>query len=269
MAQPNKRYANLVAEIDEISEICEREGHTEVCALLDEVGAELAEAPAATPKAAKAPKQTTASKELRDVAKQLSQSGNIREARNVLRVADEMDLGLEAEEPMPPVEEEPGAEVPEAGGCTPCPTCGANPPQPEMAPEESLEEPGVDDGMESLKAPSDETVQAAMRVLERKLAAFKGAEDTNEMAEKAISDAESEAKKNLRKDPEAKSAKNLLAEIEALEASLGAPRRSTKPTVASKPVASDKAAKTVRDIAKKLEADGKSRLAKRVRSLLG
>lgn len=259
----NKRYANLVAEIDEISEICEREGHTEVCALLDQVGAELAEAPTAAPKP-RAAKRTAGSEELRSIAKQLSQSGNIREARNVIRLAEEMDLGLDAAEPMPGVEEEPGAELPEAGGCTPCPTCGANPPQPEAAPEEAPLDAG---GMESLDAPTEETVQAAMRVLERRLAKVtRTAGDTNELAEKAIEKAEADAKKNLRLDPEAKSAKNLLAEIEALEASLK-PRRTS--TLASKPQASDKAAKTVRDIAKKLEADGKSRLAKRVRSLLG
>lgn len=264
MARINNRYAALVSEIDEISEICEREGHVEVCALLDEVGAELAEAPAQAPKAAKA--KTAGSRELRTIAAQLKQSGNVREARNVLKVADEMDLGLENEETMPPVDEEPGAEVPEAGGCTPCPTCGANPPQPEEAPEGMGEEPAL--GEEPGLEPSDTEVAAAMRILDRKLAGFpKVAEDTNELAEEALDKAESDAKKNLRSDPEAKSAaKRLLAEITALEASL-TPR--AKRTPARPAPASQKAAATVRQIARKLEADGKPGLARKVRGLLG
>jgi len=275
MAQINKRYANLVSEIDEISEICDREGHSEVCALLDEVAEELATAPVTAPKQAKhtaAPKRTAASKELRDVAKALYQSGNVREARNVIRVADEMDLGLESEEALPGAEEDLDGGLPESGGCVPCPTCGAEPPQPDQAPEEGLEEMEPMDSLD--EEPSTDQVAASMRILERKLAKFRGAEDTNELAEKALSKAESEAKKNLGKDPEASksapksAAKKLLAEIDALEAQLAAkPVKAVK--AKSAPSASAKAARTVREVARKLDQDGQRHLARRVRGLLG
>lgn len=301
MARSQNRIADLVDQIDAISEACDLAGQAELADQLNIAAHEILEqlqepaapaAPAADPVVTSVQTEIAAdTRELRALARTLKRSGTTEDAQmsaKLLRLADDMEQGLDedlgidldapsslddAAEAPAPAAEEPGMEAPaeeegEDPECIQCPCSCHN----------KKEEVVTDDLSVSEENPSDEQVMAAIKVIQARVKAAGKIADAEE-APTSEPDAVDNA---LAREADSTDSESVLAEIDAVEAEIVEKKLSAKAgerrtpraepresrSALTKLKATADARRKVMDVAKKLEAEGKSRLARRVRSMI-
>ena len=282
---PN-RFAAIIAELDEVSEICESKGDTEACSYIDQVAAQLL---ASNEESASRParrRESPRTAELRALARQVKKAGSPAAARALLRVADEMDfdLDLDPDAPADPsalddAGQEPASESP-APEMLPC-QCECH-----TAPADAPAEPAIDlapaPAPDAGLAPTDEQVEASIKVLQARAAALKAkAKPQTKKASEVVADESVEGAlaaldAELAREADAEAApaaatttsdeQALFAEIEGLEQELQARAKAVKP---AKPAKGADVRRTAQEVARTLEAGGQPRAARRIRNLLG
>lgn len=286
---PN-RFAAIIAELDEVSEICESKGDTEACSYIDQVAAQLL---ASNEESASRParrRESPRTAELRALARQVKKAGSPAAARALLRVADEMDFDLDLDEPSEPsalddAGQEPAPSEP-APEMLPCQCECHSAPAPEAPAEPAADLAPPDAGLE----PTDEQVEASIKVLSARAAALKAkAKPQTKKANEVVADEsvegalaaldaelarEAEVEVDVAPAPAAATTTNdeqaLFAEIEGLEKELQARAKSAKPAKsAAKPAKGADVRRTAQEVARTLEASGQPRAARRIRNLLG
>jgi len=139
------RFANVIRQIDSIAQVCEREGHLEVSALLDEVSEELT---VEAETQIEGPARQKSAQELRAMAEDLKKAGDAELAANVLRMAEE----LAEEEGDHPEEED------------------VNPAEGKPGGHEDSDEEDDDDTEDDSEGAADEKIHAMLADLQQRLA---------------------------------------------------------------------------------------------------